>query len=149
MMLIFFLFMMDKTREGGLVIRSSVLDRTSYAYRKACTCAFFKYVDSKTWKSIIKGSSPPTILDETSHVVSFKPKKDWYYAKDEAALGNSCVLNAIYNGVDKNILWLINTRKSAQEALKILEVACEWTSKVHSSRLHLITTNFEAMHMLE
>ena len=36
--------------------------------------------------------------------VVIKPEQDWNLTEDEADLGSSCALNAIYNGVDKNIL---------------------------------------------
>lgn len=32
-----------------------------------------------------------------------KPKEEWYKEEDELSLGNSKVLNALFNGVDKNI----------------------------------------------
>lgn len=69
-------------------------------------CAFLKSVDNKAWKAIINGGLfPPTKTLKDCMVVSFKGEKDW----DDAALGNSRVVNTIYNGVDKNILRLINT----------------------------------------
>ena len=69
--------------------------------------------------------------------------------KDEFVLGNSCALNVLYNGVDKNIFRLINTCKRAQEAWKILKFAHEGTSKLRSQRLQFLTTKFETTNMLE
>ena len=42
-------------------------------------------------------------------------EKEWNTAEDEYALPNSMALNAIYNGVDKNVFRLINTCVSAKE----------------------------------
>ena len=36
-----------------------------------------------------------------------KPEEEWAAAEDELALGNSKALNALFNGVDKNIFRLI------------------------------------------
>lgn len=82
-------------------------------------------------------------------VTSIKLEKDWDPKEDEAAIGDSRALNAIYNVVDKNIFRLIKTCESAKEACEILEGAHEGTTKVRSSRLQLLTTRFEAMNMLE
>ena len=39
--------------------------------------------------------------------VVLKPEEEWTAAEDELALGNSKVLNALLNGVDKNMFRLI------------------------------------------
>lgn len=44
-----------------------------------------------------------------------KPEKDWKYTEDEDAFGNCRALNAIYIGVYKNILRIINTHISAKD----------------------------------
>lgn len=58
-------------------------------------------------------------------------------------------LNAIYNGVDKNVFRLINRCVSAQERWNVLKVAHESTSKVKLSRLQLLISKFEAKEMDE
>lgn len=54
---------------------------------------------------------------------------------DEASLGNSRALNAIFNGVDKNIFRLINICVSTKKAWDILVVVHEGISKVKLSKL--------------
>jgi hypothetical protein len=45
-----------------------------------------------------------------------KLEKDWSKEEDELALGNSKALNALFNGVDKNIFRLINICTVAKDA---------------------------------
>lgn len=52
--------------------------------------------------------------DKTS---TLKPEKEWYTTEDEASLANFKALNAIHNGVDKNLSRLINTYTSAKDVL--------------------------------
>lgn len=48
-------------------------------------------MESKTWKTVIKGHTPPTNrADDVS--VFVKPKEDWTFVKDEEADANSCAL---------------------------------------------------------
>lgn len=76
-----------------------------------------------------------------------KPEEDWSKEEDEFALGNSKSLNALFNGVEKNIFRLINTCIVAKEAWEILKTTHEGTSKVKMSRLQLLTTRFENIKM--
>ncbi|KAA0055019.1 gag-pol polyprotein [Cucumis melo var. makuwa] len=73
----------------------------------------------------------------------------WTSEEDDAAVGNSRALNALFNVVDPNIFKLINTCKSAKVAWDTLEVAFEGTSKVKISRLQILTSHFEALQMTE
>ena len=79
-------------------------------------CAFMKSLDSKTWKAVINGWEEPQYSDASGSITGPKPEKEWSPTEDEAALGNSRALNAIFNGVDKNIFRLINTCTSAKVA---------------------------------
>lgn len=72
-----------------------------------------------------------------------KPKAEWTKDEDEEALGNSKALNAIFNGLDKNMFKLINTCTEAKDAWEILKSAHEGTSRVRMSRLQILTTQFE------
>ena len=80
-----------------------------------------------------------------------KPEEDLSKALNalfyELALGNSKALNALFNGVDKNIFRLINTCTVAKDAWEILRITHEGTSKVKMSRLQLLTTKFENLRM--
>lgn len=78
-----------------------------------------------------------------------KPEADWSKDKDDEALINKKMLNAIFNSVDKNMFRLINTCTEAKEAWEILKTAHEGTSKVRMSRQQLITTKFGNMRMME
>jgi len=108
-----------------------------------------KSLDSKTWKAVIHGWEAPVTVDDKGAVTGPKSEKDWSPTEDEASLGNSRALNAIFNGVDKNVFRLINTCTSAKEAWEILVVAYEGTTKVREQKLQYITTNFEALTMFE
>ena len=78
---------------------------------------------------------------------SLKPEEDWSKEEDELALGNSKALNALFNGVDKNIFRLINSCNVAKDAWEILKTTHEGTSKDKMSRLQLLTTRFENLKM--
>ena len=62
-----------------------------------------KSLDSRTWKAVIHGWEAPVSVDDKGAPTGPKPEKDWSHTEDEAALGNSRVLNAIFNEVDKNV----------------------------------------------
>ena len=78
-----------------------------------------------------------------------KPEEEWIAAEDELTLGNSKALNALFNGVDKNMFRLIKQCTMAKDALKILKTAYEGTTKVKSAKIQLLTTKFENLKMLE
>jgi hypothetical protein len=65
------------------------------------------------------------------------------------ALGNSKALNALFNGVDKNMPRLIKQCTVAKDAWEILKITHEGTTKVKSAKLQLLTTKFENLKMLE
>ena len=53
---------------------------------------------------MLKGQEHPVVLDKDGHKTEvLKPKEEWSAREDEKALANSRALNAIFNGVDKNI----------------------------------------------
>src|ERR1044072_9072205 len=115
--------------------------------------AFLRAIDNKTWKAIIKRWSPPvkTATEESSSTAkpTFKEEADWTSEEDAEALENSKALNAIFNGVDKNLFKLISTCTVAKEAWEILMTAHEGTSRVTMSRLQMLTTQFETLKMYE
>ena len=141
---------MNMEKEGGPVNRPPILDGTNYEYWKARMVAFLKSLDSRTWKAVIKGWEHPKMLDtEGKPTDELKPEEDWTKEEDELALGNSKALNALFNGVDKNIFRLINTCTVAKDAWEILKTTHEGTSKVKMSRLQLLATKFENLKMKE
>src|ERR1044072_3222349 len=105
-------------KEGGYVNRPPVLDGTNYDYWKKHMGAFLKSIDNKTRKEIVKGWKQPMNVPEegTSTEPSAKNEEDWTKEEDEEALANSKSLNAIFNGVDKNMFKLINTCTLAKYA---------------------------------
>lgn len=74
--------------------------------------------------------------------VTFKSTLTWSSAEDEAAVGNSHALNALFNLVDQNVFKLINTCTSAKKAWNIPKVAYKGTSKVKMSNLQILTSRF-------
>jgi len=50
--------------DGGSISRPPILDGTNYDYWKARMMAFFKSMDSKTWKVIIKDWEHPVVMDK-------------------------------------------------------------------------------------
>ncbi|XP_057452263.1 uncharacterized protein LOC130744085 [Lotus japonicus] len=141
---------MDNNKEGGSVHRPPILDSTNYDYWKARMIAFFRSIDSKTWKSIVKGWKHPMKRDkEGTSTTELKLEEEWTKEEDDKALSNSKALNAIFNGVDKNMFRLINTCTVAKDAWEILRLAHEGTTRVRVSRLQLLTTQLENLKMKE
>src|SRR4051812_5257329 len=77
------------------------------------------------------------------------PESQWRKSEEELALGNSKALNALLNGIDKNIFRLVQHCELAKEAWDILKTSHEGTSKVKMSRLQMLTTKFENLKMKE
>jgi len=139
---------MDK--EGGFVNIPPLLDGSNYDYWKSRMSAFLKSIDSKTWKAVLRGWEHPVTLDEDGNRTNvLKPEEEWTVAEDELALGNSKALNALFNGVDKNMFRLIKQCTVAKDASEILKTAHEGTAKVKSAKIQLLTTKFENLKMLE
>jgi len=79
--------------------------------------AFLKSIDSKIWKAVLKGWEHPLALDEDGNRTTvLKLEEEWTAAEDELALGNSKALNALFNGVDKNMFGLIKKCIVANDA---------------------------------
>ena len=105
----------------GNVNKPPILDGTNYDYWKARMVAFMKSLDIKTWKAVVKGWEHPKVKDkDRKDTAEFKPKEDWTDDEDKLALGNSKALNALFNGVDKNVFRLIKSCVVAKEAWEIL-----------------------------
>lgn len=136
---------METIKDRGSVNKPHVLDGTNYDYWKGMMVDFLKSLGNKAWKVMIKGWKHPMITSEEG-VTNLKLEAD---RTDAEALGNSKVLNAFLNGVDKNMFILINTCSEAKEAWEILKSSHEGTSKVCMSRLQLLTTKFENLRMNE
>ena len=112
--------------------------------------AFLKSLDSRTWKAVLKGWEHPKILDANGvDTGELKPEEDWSAAEDTASLGNSKALNALFNGVDKNMFRLIKQCTVAKNAWEILRTTHEGNAKVKSSRIQLLNTKFENLRMKE
>ncbi|KAK2417370.1 gag-protease polyprotein [Trifolium repens] len=139
---------MDK--DGTLVSKPPLLDGTNYDYWKSRMAAFLKSIDSRTWKAVLKGWEHPKVKDANgADTEVLKPEENWTPAEDTLALDNNKALNALFNGVDKNMFRLIKQCTVAKDAWEILKTTHEWTSKVKSSRLQLLYTKFENLRMKE
>jgi len=87
-------------------------------------------------------------LDEDGNRTDvLKPVEEWTPAEDVLALGNSKALNALFNGVDKNMFRLIKQCTMAKYAWEILKIAHEGTTKVKSAKIQLLTSKFENLKM--
>ncbi|PNX60529.1 gag-protease polyprotein [Trifolium pratense] len=97
---------MDRAR--GYVTIPPLLDGTNYDYWMSRMVAFLKSMDNKTWKVIINGWKHPVLKDkEGNDITKLKLEEGWSKDEDVLALGNSKALNALFNGVDKNMFRLI------------------------------------------
>ena len=79
--------------------------------------AFIKSVNIKAWKVMVKGWDPPMVVGldgKATNVV--KAEEDWDDKDEKSSEGNSKALNALFNGVDKNIFRLISDCTIAKEA---------------------------------
>ncbi|XP_058733603.1 uncharacterized protein LOC131605239 [Vicia villosa] len=135
---------MDK--EGGYNNIPFLLYGSNYDWWKVRMMAFLKSMENKAWKVVLKGFNHLIVKDKDWNV-SFKPEDDWYDEDDKLALGNSKALNALFNGVDKNIFKLINTCTVAKDAWEILRTTHKGTSKFKMFRLQLLTTKLENLKM--
>jgi len=132
-------------KEGGFVNKPPLLDGTNYDYWKSRMSAYLKSIDNKTWKAVLKGWEHLVVLDHDGNKTeALKPEEEWSATEDEQALANSIALNALFNGVDKNMFRVIKKCNVAKDVWEILRTAHEGTSKVKSSRIQLLTTKFEA-----
>src|SRR4030065_2234304 len=123
------------------VNKPPIMDGTNYDYWKARMVAFLKSLDSKTWKAVVKGWEHPKVKDKDGKDTSeLKLEEDWTDDEDKLALGNSKDLNALFNGVDKNVFRVIKSCVVAKEAWEILRTTHEGTSKVKMSKLQLLTS---------
>ncbi|KAK2401971.1 gag-protease polyprotein [Trifolium repens] len=139
---------MDK--EGRFVSRPPMLNGSNYDHWKPKMIAFLKSIDSRTWKTVLKGWDHPMIVDKDGNSTGvLKPEADWTKEEDEAALSNNKAINALFNGVDTNMFKLIKKCLSAKEAWEILMTCYEGTSKVKMSNFQLLTTKFENLRMKE
>jgi hypothetical protein len=138
---------MDK--EGGFVNRPPLLDGSNYDYWKSRMSAFLKSNDSRTWKAVLKGWEHPVALDEDGNRTIVLKPEEWTAAEDEPALGNSKALNALFNGVDKNIFRLIKQCTVAKDAWEILKTSREGTIKEKSVSLQFLTTKFENLRTMK
>jgi len=109
--------------DGGSISRPPILGGTNYDYWKARMMAFFKSMDSKTWKVIIKDWEHPVVMDKNGKATTtLKSEEEWSKDEDSLAIGNSRALNALFNGVDKNMFRLINTCTMTKDAWEILKL---------------------------
>ncbi|MCH94353.1 gag-protease polyprotein, partial [Trifolium medium] len=107
-------------------------------------------LDSRTWKAVLKGWEHPRVKDANGvDTEELKPEEDWYTVEDALALGNSKALNALFNGVDKNMFRLIKKCTVANDVWEILKTTHEGTAKVKISRLQMLSRKFENLVMKE
>lgn len=113
-------------KDGGPVNKPPVSDHTNYDYWKVMMVSFHKYLGNKAWKALLKGWNQAVGTSEDG-TTSLKLEVDWTNVEEDEAFGNSKVMNAIFNGMDKNMFILINTRSEAKDAWEILKTPHEGT----------------------
>jgi len=90
---------------------------SNYDYWKSRMSVFLKSIDSRTWKVVMKGWEHPVTLNaDGNRTEVLKPEEERTTAEDELALGNSKALNALFNGVDKNMFRPIKQCTVAKDA---------------------------------
>jgi hypothetical protein len=68
-------------------------------------------------ESCVEGLSASCCTDKDGNKTTvLKPEEEWSKEEDELALGNSKALNALFNGVDKNMFRLIKQCTVAKDA---------------------------------
>ena len=66
---------------------------------------------------MVKGWDPPKVIGEDGKATNVvKAEEDWNDEDEKLSQGNSKSLNALFNGVDKNIFRLISNCTVAKEA---------------------------------
>ena len=113
---------MDK--EGGFGNRPPILDGSNYDYWKPRMISFLKSLDNKSRRAADKGWNHPTITGKDG-TTSLKPEEEWRKEEEELALGNSKVLNALFNGIDRNIFRLVHQCELAKEVWDTLKTTHE------------------------
>lgn len=84
---------------------------------------FLKTIDLMTWKAVVTGGTPQIVIPNV--VDTLKAEAEWTDTEDKASVGNSRALNDVFNGLDRNVFHLINTRVSTKGAWDILVVPHE------------------------
>ncbi|CAM8934926.1 unnamed protein product [Rhodiola kirilowii] len=135
-------------KEGQSITRPPLLEGSNYATWKPMMRSFLKSLDEKAWKSVLKGWTEPMMNNLTGEPIP-KPEALWTEEDDNASMGNSKAMNAIFSGVDENVMKLIINCEVAKEAWDILQMAYEGTDKVRNSPMQIVTTKFEEMKMKE
>ncbi|CAM8965558.1 unnamed protein product [Rhodiola kirilowii] len=133
-------------KEGQSITRPPLLKGSNNGCWKPKMKSFLKSLDEKAWKAVLIGWTHPTMANLVGEVVP-KPEALWTEDEEKASIGNSKAMNAIFSGVDKNVLKLIINCEITKEAWDILQTTYEGTDKVCNSRMQIVTTKFEDMKM--
>ncbi|CAM8990879.1 unnamed protein product [Rhodiola kirilowii] len=111
-------------KKGQSTNRPSLLEGPNYAYWKSKMKAFLKSLDERAWRAVMIGWTEPMMANPEGVVIP-KPEALWFEADEVAAIGNSKALNAIFYGVDENVLKLIAECEVAKAAWDTLRIAYE------------------------
>ncbi|CAM8993555.1 unnamed protein product [Rhodiola kirilowii] len=119
-------------KEEQSTTRPPLLEGSNYASWKPKMKSFLKSLDEKAWKAVLIGWTQPMMDNLVGEVVP-KPEALWTDADEKMSIGNSKAMNAIFSGVDENMLNLIINCEVAKEAWDILQTSYEGTDKVCNS----------------
>ncbi|CAM8900169.1 unnamed protein product [Rhodiola kirilowii] len=90
-------------KEGLSTTRPPLLESPNYGYWKSKKKAFLKSLDEKAWRAVLIGWTPP-MMTNTEGAVLVKPEALWTDADEKASVGNAKAMNAIFSGVDENVI---------------------------------------------
>ncbi|CAM8968860.1 unnamed protein product [Rhodiola kirilowii] len=133
-------------KEGQSTTRPPLLEGSNYASWKPMMKSFLKSLDEKAWKAVLTGWTEPMMENLMGEAIP-KPEALWTESDEKAYMGNSKAMNAIFSGVDENVVKLIINCEVAKEAWDILQIAYEGTDKVCNLRMQIVTTKFDEMKM--
>lgn len=105
-------------------------------------------IDIFAWKTVLEKWVEPKIKDEAG-TLTVKPEKDWTDDELKKAKYNARALTAIHCSVERKQFELIQGCETAKEAWDILQTHFEGTSRVQSSRKHMLASKFENLRMEE
>ncbi|KAL5563348.1 hypothetical protein UlMin_033095 [Ulmus minor] len=134
-------------KEGLSNSRPPLLEGMNYLIWKTKMISFLCSLDDDVWFSILEGYKIPAEVTKEGSVP--KPHSKCTIQEKRDSNMNSKALNALFCGVDDLNFRYIQNCKIAKEAWDKLEVAHEGTDGVKRSKLQMLTSQFESIHMEE
>ncbi|XP_073118582.1 uncharacterized protein [Henckelia pumila] len=134
------------TRYTNVAIRPPILDGTNYDPWKLKMSIYIQSIDSRAWKHVLDGWSPPMRDDD---IPGLKPRAQWTADETTSSNYNAKAINSIFTSVDMNMFNLIGTYTCARDSWEKLQTHCEGSASVKKTRMLLLTSKFEKLRMEE